>query len=113
MNGTDVEIRWTIDWPTRRKKTTMASPSVIVIRAGGLDSAAPVVFGDGVRCIGTPVVRLGATFASGGSSVHVFGHGTMAGAGEFAYQLWFRNTPIMYCDSSAAFNLSNGRTLTW
>jgi hypothetical protein len=90
-----------------------SAPTSIVIRAQGLDSAAPVVFGDGLRCIGVPIVRLAATFAGGGSVTHTHGHGTMAGTGPFFYQLWFRNTPIMFCDPMEAFNLSNGRTLTW
>ncbi len=57
-------------------------------------------------------MRLAATFASGGTALHTFGHGTMAGAGTFYYQLWFRNTPSMFCTLDA-FNLSNGQTLEW
>jgi hypothetical protein len=90
-----------------------STPASIVIRGTTIDAGSPVVFGDGLRCVGAPVVRLGATFASGGSSTHTFGHGAMAGSGDFYYQLWFRNIPIMYCDPSAAFNLSNGQTLNW
>ena len=89
-----------------------SSPAAIVIRSPSLDPASPVVFGDGLRCIGVPLVRLAAEFASGGVSVHSFGHGTMAGSGSFYYQLWFRNTPAMFCTPSA-FNLSNGRALVW
>ena len=89
-----------------------STPTAIVIRGTALDPAAPVVFGDGIRCVGTPLVRLAGTFALSGTSVHTFGHGTMAGAGDFYYQLWFRNTPAMYCTPDA-FNLSNGRSLTW
>jgi len=88
-------------------------PAAVVIRASGLDPSSPVVFGDGLRCIGTPVVRLGAAFGTSGTSVHTFGHGAAAGAGNFFYQIWFRNTPISYCDPTAAFNLSNGGSLTW
>ena len=90
-----------------------SSQAAVVIRASGLDPAAPVVFGDGLRCFVVPLVRLGAAFASAGTSTHTFGHGTMAGQGTFHYQLWFRNTPIMFCDPLAAFNLSNGHTLNW
>jgi len=90
-----------------------STPTAIVIRATGLDTGSPVVFGDGLRCIGTPLVRLAATFASGGRSIHTHGHGTGPGSGTFYYQLWFRNTPIMFCDPAAAFNLSSGRTLVW
>jgi hypothetical protein len=89
------------------------TPTSIVIRAAGLDAGSPLVFGDGLRCIGTPLVRLAATFASVGVVTHTHGHGIGAGSGTFSYQLWFRNTPIMFCDPTAAFNLSNGRTLMW
>ena len=90
----------------------MFNPSVILIRAPGLDAAGPVVFGDGLRCVALPVVRLEATFANQGTATHTFGHGSMAGTGTFFYQAWFRNTPTMFC-TPAAFNLSNGRQLTW
>lgn len=89
----------------------MTSPAAVVIRSPSLDALAPIPFGDGLRCIGTPVVRLGATLALGGISMHTFGHGAMSSV--FYYQIWFRNTPATYCDPAAAFNLSNGRILTW
>ena len=88
-----------------------STPAAIVLRATSLE-ATPVVFGDGLRCVGVPVVRLAATFASGGVSTHTFGHGTMVGAGDFYYQLWFRNSPAMFCTPNA-FNMSNGRVLSW
>jgi len=90
-----------------------SNPSAIVIRAAELDPETPVVFGDGLRCVGVPLVRLSATAAVGGVSTHTFGHGAMAGCGTFYYQLWFRSQPIMYCDPTAAFNLSNGLALAW
>jgi hypothetical protein len=86
-------------------------PAAVVIRAPQIE-VTPVVFGDGLRCIAIPLVRLGAASASGGTSTHTIGHGAMAGSGTVYYQLWFRNTPAMFC-SPDAFNLSNGRTLTW
>jgi serralysin len=90
-----------------------SSPSAVVIRGSSLDPAAPVVFGDGLRCVGTPLVRLGAAIAQFGFSDHTFGHGAGAGSGTFFYQLWFRNTPASFCDGTAAFNLSNGRSVMW
>jgi hypothetical protein len=92
---------------------TNATPGAVVIRSGTLDTGSPVVFGDGVRCISVPLVRLGASSAAGGMSTHTFGHGTAAGPGTFYYQIWFRNQPPSFCDPLEAFNLSNGRTLTW
>ena len=90
---------------------TSSTPTAIVIRAESLEPL-PVPFGDGLRCISTPVVRLAATFATGGSSTHAFTHGVMAGPGTFFYQLWFRSSPAMFCTPDA-FNLSNGQILNW
>jgi hypothetical protein len=90
-----------------------SAPAALVIRSAALDPGSPVVFGDGLRCIGLPVVRLGGTQASGGVSTHVFGHAAMAGSGTFYYQVWFRNLPASFCDPAAGFNLSNGATLVW
>jgi len=87
-----------------------STPTAIVIRASSLSDSGPVAFGDGLRCIGVPVVRLGATFAGAGTAIHTFGHG--AGAGAFYYQEWFRNTPAMFCTPDA-FNLSNGVGVIW
>ena len=92
---------------------TMNSPAALIIRGSGLDPASPVIFGDGIRCVAAPLVRLGATFSNVGNTTHTFGHGTGAGSGTFYYQIWFRNTPVMFCDPAAGFNLSNGQTLTW
>jgi hypothetical protein len=88
-----------------------SSPTVVVIR-GDQREPSPVVFGDGLRCIGVPLVRFAATVSSSGASSHVVGHGATAGSGAFHYQLWFRNTPATFCQPGA-FNLSNGRTLQW
>jgi hypothetical protein len=88
-------------------------PGVVVLRGDSLDSASPAIFGDGLRCVGTPLVRLGASQAVAGVSTHTFGHGTMTGSGSFYYQLWYRSQPPSYCDPVADYNLSNGRTLTW
>ena len=91
-----------------------SSPGVVLFRNSDLDPAAPVVFGDGLRCVNGPgVTRLGGTTAVNGTAVHTFAHGTMMGTGTFFYQAWFRSLPASYCDPSAAFNLSNGRFLDW
>jgi hypothetical protein len=89
-----------------------STPGVTVLRGSALDPASPVVFGDGLRCVGTPVVRVGAVLASGGTSTTTVGHGAAAGPGTFYYQLWVRNTPGMFC-TPEAFNLSGGRTIVW
>lgn len=89
---------------------TMGSPTSILIRGTSLLSNA-AIFGDGLRCVDTPVVRLAAEFATGGVSTHTFGHG--AGTGTFHYQPWYRNTPQSYCDPAAAFNLGSGVSIAW
>ena len=92
----------------------MGQPTATVIRSTALDPASPVVFGDGLRCVNTPpLVRIGAAAATSGVSTHTFGNGVMAGSGTKHYQIWFRNTPSSFCDNMAAFNLSNGESLTW
>jgi hypothetical protein len=82
--------------------------------AGGAGS----VFGDGLRCAGGSVVRLGAKLNAAGSSqypspgdpsVSVRGG---CSAGDFrTYQVWYRNAAA-FCTPST-FNVTNGVMLTW
>ncbi len=76
------------------------------------------LFGDGFRCAGGTIVRLGTkTNASGASqypaasdpSISV--RGQVAAPGTRAYQVWYRNAAT-YCTTST-FNLSNGVAVTW
>ena len=92
---------------------TMGGPSATFLRSPSILPDGPVVFGDGTLCLQSPLVRVGASVASGGTLTHVIGHGTMAGSGVFHYQLHLRNTPVLFCDPTAGFNLSNGRSITW
>ncbi|MBL8863365.1 MAG: hypothetical protein JNK02_15325 [Planctomycetes bacterium] len=88
-----------------------ATPGVIVFR-GTTPEPTPVVFGDGLRCIGlSGLVRMGATTAMGGVSTHPLNH--TAGPGGFLYQLWYRSLPMTFCDPAAGFNTSNGLILIW
>lgn len=87
-----------------------SSPTAIVIRAGELDPATPVVFGDGLRCIGSTVVRMSTTLSLGGTSEHTIGHGVAAG--DYYYQLWYRDPSNAFCTKDE-FNMSSGLTLGW
>ena len=88
----------------------MSVPGVTLIRSPSAQDP-PVVFGDGLRCIGTGgLVRVAARLAIGGEAHVSVMHG--AGSGTFYYQLWNRNTPAMFCTPDA-FNLSNGLSITW
>jgi hypothetical protein len=89
----------------------MSLPGVTLIRSLAVEDP-PAVFGDGLRCISSAgLVRVRATLASGGNALLPVMHG--AGAGTFFYQLWNRNTPIMFCDPNAAFNLSDALEIVW
>jgi hypothetical protein len=76
------------------------------------------VFGDGKRCAGGSVVRLGIKFNAGGTSQYpVFGdqsvsvRGLVTVPGARTYQTWYRNAAI-FCTSST-FNLTNGLDVIW
>ncbi len=86
--------------------------------SGTLGGGNGVAFGDGLRCAGGSVIRLGTkSNTAGGSqyptgtdlSVSVRGLNT---AGAFrVYQVWYRNAAA-FCTTST-FNLTNGVSLTW
>jgi hypothetical protein len=78
-------------------------------------------FGDGLRCAGGSVQRLGIRLASGGSAsfgaavpgdplVSVQGSIPPTGATLY-YQCWYRNAAV-FC-TAFTFNLSNGLVVTW
>jgi hypothetical protein len=86
-----------------------STPTSIVLRGRGLEST-PAVFGDGLRCVAAPFVRIRAAFAIGGSATFTLGHGGQIG--PHYYQAWFRSEPASAC-TPGAFNTSNGRSLNW
>jgi hypothetical protein len=84
------------------------------------NTALGVTFGDGLRCVGGSVKRLGTRQNSGGAS----GYGAPLGdtpisvkgvipasGGTFFYQAWYRNAGA-FCTASS-FNLTNGVAATW
>jgi hypothetical protein len=77
-----------------------------------------IVFGDGLRCAGGDVRRLGVAFAdpAGSSSTAGFASTISAKGGVSLgdlkhYQLWYRSPVGSPC--GALFNLSNGYTIQW
>jgi hypothetical protein len=83
-------------------------------QAGG----AGVTFGDGLRCAGGSVIRLGTKLnVSGASHYPDAGDQAISLRGQIAtpsmrtYQVWYRNAAA-YCTPST-FNLSNGLEVTW
>jgi hypothetical protein len=84
-------------------------------QGGGNGSA----FGDGKRCAGGQITRLGTkTNVSGSSSypvgadllIHV--KGNVVAGNTRQYQVWYRNADPVFCTPST-FNLSNGGEVTW
>ncbi len=77
------------------------------------------VFGDGLRCVGGTVIRLGTKTNVGGASQYpgagdpsVSVRGLIpAGGGAYHYQVWYRNAAD-FCTPST-FNLTNGLTVLW
>lgn len=77
------------------------------------------LFGDGLRCVGTNVIRLGDVVNSGsGTSAYPSGaapavsvQGAVGAGSTKNYQVWYRNAAV-FC-TSASFNLTNGLRATW
>ncbi len=97
----------------------MANSSVLYFQglsqqAGG----AGVAFGDGKRCAGGTVIRLGTKTNVGGASAYpgmgdqsVSVRGLVTTPGTRTYQAWYRNA-ANFCTAST-FNLSNGLEVIW
>ncbi|MBL8862775.1 MAG: hypothetical protein JNK02_12315 [Planctomycetes bacterium] len=83
-------------------------------QGGGLG----VAFGDGLRCAGGAIIRLGTkSNSAGGSSYPGVGdqpvsvRGLVGAPGTRTYQIWYRNAAA-FCTPST-FNLSNGVEIAW
>lgn len=82
------------------------------------NGGAGVVLGDGLRCVGGNLMRLGTVAASGGNAQFpgpgqpsISTRGLVTTPGERVYQVWYRNAAD-FC-TSATFNLSNGLAVRW
>ena len=85
---------------------------------GSTSPIAPVPFGDGLRCIGGTLKRLG-IFGINGGNVCVGGAGTVAihtaggitAPGSYGYQVYFRD-PAAYC-TAFTYDITNAIQATW
>jgi hypothetical protein len=86
----------------------------------GTTAGSAVVFGDGLRCVGGTLIRLGVKTASGGSASYP-GVGDLpvsvkgavpTNGGMRAYQAWYRDNDATFC-TSATFNISSGLIVNW
>lgn len=115
--------------------SAMGNPSVtsdtLVLNGSGMPNAsalyfqgttqqsagAGAAFGDGKRCAGGTVIRLGTKTNVGGSSSYPSGSqaihikGSDVAGNVRTYQCWYRNAAV-FCTTST-FNLTNGLQITW
>jgi hypothetical protein len=99
--------------------TRMASSSCLYFQGTSqLLGGAGIVFGDGLRCSGGSVIRLGIhTNVAGASHYPMPGdqpisvRGACAPGNVRTYQVWYRNS-APFC-SPSTFNLTNGVQVTW
>jgi hypothetical protein len=80
-----------------------------------LGGGAGLPFGDGLRCVGSGVVRLSAVMANAGglsaTTVNIPVGGSIQPGNLKRYQLWYSDGPGAPCGSG--FNLSNAIEVTW
>ena len=83
-----------------------------------LAGGAGAVFGDGLRCAGGTIVRLGTKLNAAGTSQYpgpsdlsISVRGLVPAGAVRTYQAWYRNAAV-YC-SASTFNLTNGVEATW
>jgi hypothetical protein len=83
-----------------------------------VNGGAGIVFGDGIRCAGTNVIRLGVANAdaagnsdTSGLGVAISVKGGVVLGDNRSYQLWYRDPAGSPC--GALFNLSNGYNVQW
>jgi hypothetical protein len=96
-------------------------PSTPVVFLQGLTSLGNgLPFGDGLRCVGGPITRLGLRWSNDGHAAFGFAGtdpklsviGAVVAGGDFRYyQVWYRS-PQPFC-TQWTFNLSNGAFVLW
>jgi hypothetical protein len=101
--------------------TTTQAPNSSALYFQGTNqiaSGAGATFGDGLRCAGGSIVRLGTQTNVAGTSQFpgagdppVSVKGAVTAPGSRTYQTWYRNASA-FCTPST-FNLTNGWALTW
>ncbi len=107
--------------------SSIAADTLVLVGTGMPNSSAlyfqgttqiSTIFGDGIRCAGGTVIRLGTKANAAGASQYpaagdpsVSVRGLVGAAGTRTYQVWYRNA-ASFC-TSATFNLTNGLLVTW
>jgi endonuclease/exonuclease/phosphatase family metal-dependent hydrolase len=106
--------------------SSMIATASCIFLQGSSSVPGGAAFGDGVRCAGGTLSRLGLKFAvAGGSSYPAGGDPTISarsaalgdtiGVGQTRwYQVYYRDSdPVYACASPSTFNISNGMIVNW
>jgi len=89
-------------------------PALLYTGVNRIQSGQGVAFGDGLRCTGGAVVRLGVQFTDtlgGASWGPLFSNAPWTAGTTRHFQAWYRNNPVSACGSG--FNFSNGYTIAF
>ncbi len=98
----------------------MPTTSTCIFLQGTQTAAPGTLFGDGLRCVGGTLIRLGTKAVSGGgtsypqagdATVSVRGQVPATGGWRY-YQAWYRNPDPTFC-TAATSNVSNGMGVLW
>ncbi|MCB9915268.1 MAG: hypothetical protein H6828_08975 [Planctomycetes bacterium] len=93
---------------------TPQQPALLFAGANAVNGGAGAPFGDGLRCVGGGVTRLGTYFCDPDGEVFWYATGYRAAEGPGVtrrFQAWYRDPQGSPCGS--AFNLSNGVEVTF
>jgi hypothetical protein len=99
---------------------TMMTPQSTAVFIQGTISINPIVFGDGLRCVGGLLRRLAVTTNVSGSS-HIPAAGTPSISqlglimmpGTYYYQTYYRDPDLTFCVLTEAYNITNAVQVTW
>ena len=97
----------------------MPNSSALYFQGGSqVNGGLGLVFGDGLRCAGSPVIRLATKTNTGNASSYpesgdqpISVRGSITLPGSRNYQCWYRNAAA-FCTTST-FNLTNGLSIVW
>ncbi len=85
---------------------------------GQVNGNTGIAFGDGLRCVGGAITRLGTKLNAAGASHYpgpgdpsVSVRGLVTAPGDRYYQVWYRDA-VPFC-TAATFSLTNGARVTW
>ncbi len=104
---------------TLRFRAVLMPSATIALLAQGTVTTTPAVFGDGLRCIGGTLLRLGTAGATGGvadwpspTGLPISVGGQVPGAGATRYYFAYYRDGGAYC-TAAQFNATDAQRIDW